>query len=148
MADPALGVRAYLLAQSSVTAIVGSSTSARFYPEVLPQNATLPAVSYETISDLPDHCIGAEWGRCGYSQARIAIDCYAATAAASKNLARTIMSVVSGPTARLRGVYGGVNFFDVMIDQGSRTEQDPPNDGSDERRYLTTIELMVSYFDE
>lgn len=148
MADPAIGMRAYLLAQSTVTAIVGSGASARFYPEVLPQGATLPAATYETISDLPDHCIGADWGRCGFSQARIAIDCYGETSSASKNLARTIMGVVSGPTARMKGVYGGVNFLDTQIDMGSRTEQDPPNDGSDERRFLTTIELLISYYDE
>lgn len=148
MADPALGVRTYLLAQASVSALISSGTTARLYPEVLPQNPTLPAATYETISDLPDHCIGTDWGRCGFSQARIAFDCYGQTKASSSNLARTIMSVVSGPTARLRGVYGGVNFLDVMIDQGSRTEQDPPNDGSDERRYLTTVELLVSYYDE
>lgn len=148
MADPALGLRAYLLAQSSITAIIGSGGNARFYPEVLAQGATLPAASYETISDIPDHCIGTDWGRCGFSQARIAIDCYADTAAASKNLARTIMGVVSGPTARLRGVYGGVNFLDVMIDQAPRTSQEPPNDGSSDARYLSTVELLISYYDE
>lgn len=148
MADPAFGLRAYLTAQAAVTALIGTGTAARFIPEDLPQGASMPAITYETISDLPDHCIGSEWGRCGFSRARIALDCYGATASASRNLARTITAYLSGPTGRLRGVYGGVNFFDASIDSGGRTSADPPTDGSDVRRYVTEIEVLVSYYDE
>lgn len=150
MADPAFGVRSYLLTATStaITSLIGSGTSARFYPDDLPQGATMPAVAYETISDIPDHCIGAEWGRNGFSKARIALDCYASTSTASRNLARTIMAYLSGPTGRLRGVYGGVNFFDAAIDSSARTEAETPTDGSDARRYVTTIDVLVSYYDE
>ena len=150
MADPALGVRSYLLTATStaITSIIGSGTAARFFPQDLPQAATMPAVAYETISDIPDHCIGTSWGRSGFSRARIAIDCYAITATASRSLARTIMAYLSGPTGRLRGVYGGVNFFDAMIDSSARTEAESPTDGSDARRYVTTVDVIVSYYDE
>jgi hypothetical protein len=153
MADPAHGLRSFLLNNigTALTSLVGSGASARVFPEDLPQGATLPAITYTTISDTPEHSIGSNgsnFGRCGFSRARIEFEVYSQTASQSRNIARTIEANLSGPTNSLRGVYGGVNFFDCMIDMGARTQAEAPTDGSDERRYVTSVEVIVSYFDE
>ncbi len=150
MADPTAAVRSYLLNNTStaITSLVGSGVHARIIPGELSQDCQMPAITYEDISDTPEHVIGTEWGRSGFSRARIAFTCYASTPTQSKLLARTLMAHLCGPIQRLRGVYGGVNFLDAMVDYGPRSETDAPTDGSDERRYLTTIEIMFSYYDE
>jgi len=153
MADPALGLRSFLVNNTgtNITSLVGSGASARILPEDLPQNATMPAITFTTISDTPDHTIGSngsDFGRCGFARARIELEVYSRTASQSRQLARTVESCLSGPLYRLRGVYGGVNFLDVMVDMGARTRAEQPTDGSDERRYVTSVEFMVSYLDE
>lgn len=148
MADVASGFRTYLLAQSAITNLIGSGASARFYPDELPQGCTMPACTYSKISVRHEHVIGSDWGRSGFAACRLEIECYALTRSQSSDIADTIMDYVCGPLGRLRGVYGNINFLDVMVGDGARTYADSPTDGSDDRRYVTVIEFMVNYFDD
>lgn len=153
MSNPSTALRSYLLNNcgSAITSLIGSGTSARFYPEELPQNCQIPACTYETVTTRNEHFISegssSNWGRAGFATSRVAIDCYGGTRTASQNLADTILDYVSGPTQRLRGVYGGINVFDAMVATGPRTYSEPATDGGDDRRYVTVIEFSISYFD-
>jgi hypothetical protein len=150
MADVASGFRSFLVNNTgtNITSIVGAGALARIIPDDLPQDIQLPCVIYSKISTNHEHVIGSDWGRGGMATCRLELECYASTRSASSSLADTIMDCVCGPLYRLRGVYGGVNFLDVMVGQGARTFNDTPTDGSDERRYVTVVEFMVSYLDE
>lgn len=63
-------VRTFLLAQPTVTALIGT----RFYPLRLPQGPTFPAVTYQTIfgTSLVTHQGAADYGR-----RRLQLDCWA-----------------------------------------------------------------------
>lgn len=50
MADVELAVYAILKAAGAVTALVGAGDGARIYPNVVPQDAGLPAIAYQRIS--------------------------------------------------------------------------------------------------
>jgi hypothetical protein len=151
--NPGAALRTYLLNNtgSAITGLIGSGTSARFYPDELPQNAQIPACTYTTITTRNEHVIStvgtADWGRCGFGVARIEVECFSNTRTGSLSLADAIMDYVCGPTQRLRGVYGGVNILDCMIATGPRTYTEPDTAGGDDRRYVTVIEFSVSYHD-
>lgn len=149
MADVASAFRSYLINNtgSAITSLIGSGANARFFPDDLPQDSGMPAAVYSKISTRHEHSIGSDWGRCGFAVCRLEVECYALTKSQSSTLADTIMDYVCGPTQRLRGVYGGINFLDVMVGDGARTFNDSPTDGSDERRYVTVIEFMLSFLD-
>ena len=49
-------LQTYLLTQTGLTALVGR----RIYPATLPQDCTLPAVSYEVTNDSPVHTMSAD----------------------------------------------------------------------------------------
>lgn len=151
---PDFALRSYLLNNTgtAITSIIGSGTSAKFYPDELPQNCGLPACAYSVITTRNEHHIStggtADWGRCGFATSRVEIECYASTRSGSQSLADTIMDYVAGPTARLRGVYGGVNIYDCTVATGPRTYTEPATDGGDDRRYVTVIEFSVSFSDQ
>jgi hypothetical protein len=151
--SPGASLRTYLLNNTgtAITGLIGSGTSARFYPDELPQNCVIPACTYTTISTRNEHSISTggtgDWGRSGFASARIEIECFADTRTGSLNLADTIMDYVCGPTQRLRGVYGGCNILDCMIATGPRTYTEPDTAGGDDRRYVTVIEFSVSFYD-
>lgn len=69
---PEATVRTFLLAQPTVTALIG----ARFHPLRLPQGPVLPAVTYQTIfgTSLVTHQGAADYGR-----RRLQLDCWAST---------------------------------------------------------------------
>jgi len=49
---------AYLITVNALTALVGR----RIYPQVLPQNIALPAITYEQINRFPVHVMGNDTG--------------------------------------------------------------------------------------
>ena len=50
MAEIEEAVYSRLTATGAVTALVGSGSAARIYPNKIPQEATLPAVAYQRVS--------------------------------------------------------------------------------------------------
>lgn len=153
MSNPSTALRSYLLNNTgtNITSFVGSGTAARFYPDELPQNCQTPACTYATVTTQNEHVISAggsaDWGRCGFATSRVEIECYASTRTASQNVADAILDYACGPTQRLRGVYAGTNVLDCVISSGPRTYTEPATDGGDDRRYVTVVELNISFFD-
>lgn len=86
-------VAAWLGADAEVRAQFGD----RFYPNVLPQNTTLPAAVYQVISDVPVNSLD---GYSGLSNARLQVDVYHGTYAkgdvAARILLNALRSVISG----------------------------------------------------
>ena len=83
------GLFSYLSTDSGITALV----STRVYPLRMPQNATLPAVTFTRISGPRSHALSGPTG-CG--MARIQIDAWATTYASAKAVIDTVRSALDG----------------------------------------------------
>jgi hypothetical protein len=134
VANVAIALRAYLIGQSSLS----DQISTRMYPDALPQSSTLPAVSYRKISGVHDHYVEGYSGVC---TARITFDCYAATRSSAEAVADAIAELMNG----LRGTYSSVDILDVQYDSGPEYYEESPQDGSDEHRYVTTMDFLINY---
>ncbi len=135
MADVCEAVRDYLLTKTAVTSLV----STRIYPDTLPQNATMPAVTYSKISTLHEHTLSA---LAGLANCRIEFSCFASTRRVANNIAATIQQCgIIG----LKGVQSTIDIRAVQIEDGQQTYQETPTDGSQVHRYVTTFDLRVYY---
>lgn len=141
MADVISAVRTYLLAQSAVTDLVGQ----RIYLDILPQNATTPAVAMSKISESEQHKLS---DRLGFVQTRIQFECFAdkrhVTDARLKANAVADAIKQSGICA-VKGTTNGVDIRGVMVEDGQRNYIEYSDGGSDDHRYVTSIDLMVTH---
>jgi hypothetical protein len=76
-----------LLTVDDVTQLIGT----RIYPEVLPQNADLPAVCYSLMSETSEATISDP---AGMAEARVQFDCMAKTAIESRQLKNRIRAAI------------------------------------------------------
>lgn len=133
-------IHGFLSESASVLALVDS----RIYPDDLPQKgATLPAITYYRVSTTHTNTINGS--DAGLAQTRLQIDCFGANRAAANSLAETVrLSGIRG----LLGVTNGVNIRGVAIDSGQSHYVENPTDGSHEKRYVTSTDYMISYFED
>ncbi len=92
-------IRALLIADPTVTGLVGT----RIYPEVLPQNPTYPAITYDTITEDEDSHDIVRLDRIQYS-------CFATTSDGAKALRRAVKDCLKGYT----GVYLGFEIIRIL----------------------------------
>lgn len=103
VAEQALYAR--LAAVAGVTALV----STRIYPVKLPQNATLPAVTYQRVSTSRAGAMGADPG---VAWARIQVTSWATSYSGLKSLSEAVRAALQ----RYSGSSGGVTVLDVTLD--------------------------------
>lgn len=131
MADPGKSIRTYLQTKSTVTDL----TSTRMFPDHLPQNTTLPAMTYAVVStNGPQHMTASA----GYSDFRVQLDCYADTYAAAQNLAEQIRLVMHGYSGAM-----GTDTVDVVQLANGFSSYDDPIDGSDKGRHVYVLEWRL-----
>lgn len=87
----------YLYSVSALTALV----SRRIYPLAMPQEPTLPAVTYTRVSTTRPATIGG--GKPGLSMTRFQIDCYGSTYAAADAVAEAVRGALQGYQGTLSG---------------------------------------------
>jgi hypothetical protein len=121
---------ARLLGIAAVSGMVGT----RVYPGSRPQGSALPAVVLNRISGGP---LYADDGEVGLEQARIQIDCWAATYSAAKKLARAVTASLSA----FEGTVGETTFQLIELD----IEQDLREGGGDAADYpfRTSLDFLV-----
>jgi hypothetical protein len=78
-----------ILAAPAVSALIGS----RLYPNIVPQKAPNPAMTYQQISGPRLHDMQGAVGMC---KARFQINCWAASYAKAKELAETVRLTLDG----------------------------------------------------
>jgi len=135
VADLGIAVRTYLLTKTAITDLV----SQRFYADILPQSATLPAIAYTRTSGFHDHILS---DLAGLAHARIQFECFADTRAVANSIVEAIRA--SGIITQ-KGTISSVDIRGVRIEEGLRSELDYPHDGSDEHRYVASIDLMFDF---
>ena len=112
-------IKSRLEAVAGVTALVGSGSSARIYPMLLPQNPTYPAVRYQQVDGVRESAMGAD---IGVVSATVQIDSYAETYAGARALAEAVRAALQ----RFSGTVASVQIDDVFVASG-------PNDFYEEQ---------------
>lgn len=82
-------IRTFILADATVTSLIGT----RMYPLTVPQNGTMPAVTYQVISGSRGYVFRAP---AGMARHRIQFDCYATTYTSAESVAAAIRNRLSG----------------------------------------------------
>lgn len=119
-------IRTRLLATAGVTALV----SQRVYCGARPQGGSQPDIVINRISGAP---VYTDDGEAGLSSARIQVDCYGATYAAAKGLARAVQASLSD----FVGTSGAVTFQNTLLE----SERDFREGGSNASEYLFSTQM-------
>jgi hypothetical protein len=111
------------LEQALVARLVAAATSAssRVYPVALQEGSALPAISYWRVSTVRDYKHGAA---SGLVQARMQVDCWAATYSAVKTLAAQVVTSLSGYSGTMGGVGGVATGFVFGVGEIDLPEQE------------------------
>jgi hypothetical protein len=128
-------LRAKLLSYSSVSTLVGQ----RIYPSALLQNATLPAVVYTKLRTTREHTMS---NVTKLAHALYQFDCYASTKDVADSVSKAIQD--SG-ICSFQGTHSSVYICGTEIAGGEYDGDDPPSDGNQEHRYITSFDLEVHY---
>lgn len=135
MTDIGGSIRTLTLADASISSTVGT----RMYSDYLRQSATLPAITYFVVDTVTNQHLT---GIASASQARIQIDCYAASRSAANSLADDVRRALQGQNHTL---VGSQYILDISLPSGEHHGIDPPEDGSDIRRFITSQDFSVTY---
>ena len=109
LADIRVGIRAHLLSNSDIAAIVG----ARVYPILIPQGGTGPCIVYSRISSNGDtHYTGPS----GLAGIRVQIDCWATSVDTANTLANLVKEFLDGTSASI--LWGDASPAEAVIVQG------------------------------
>ena len=121
-------LRAYLIADATLSGLIDT----RLAWGVNDQGAIMPRVTLQKISGAPEY---SDEGEAQLGQARVQVDCFAATYAGAIAIARAIRERVSGENFTQDDV-----TFDVFID-AERDDFEPGEGGREIYRY--SMDLIV-----
>lgn len=109
LADIRPGLRAYLLGDNAIAALVGT----RIHPVKLPQGQTQPSIVYSRISAIGEHHMQ---GSSGLARPRIQIDCWAQSADIATALGNLVKERIDGFRGQME--FGGNSPADIIAVQG------------------------------
>ena len=98
-------LRTFLLDDATVAGLVGT----RIYPQILPQNPTYPALSFQRVSAVRLRALD---GVVGVAQARFQIDCWALTYAQCRALASAVRVRLDGYRGDMDGIHVGATTLE------------------------------------
>jgi len=124
---------AHLKAHAGLSALIGT----RIYPLVLPQNPTLPAITYQKISRVGERAMSSPTPR--VARARFQISCWGTSYASVKDVAEQVKAALQDYSG-LMGGSGGVQVLDVNV----ANEQDiyEPDTGI----YHLSVDVMIYHY--
>jgi hypothetical protein len=97
----------YLKGYAGLAALVGT----RIYPLIMPQNPTLPAVTYQKISGVVDYVMDGT----SIKRPRIQVDAWAKSYASARAVAEQVKAAFDRYTGTMGGV-GGVQVIGTWIE--------------------------------
>jgi hypothetical protein len=117
-----------------VFARLANSTSAgsRIYPLLLPQQPTLPAVTYQQVSAVRTHAMGQD---VPVVRVRAQVNAWGKTYAEARTLANETLTRL----ARFKGVVGAVQVLDVLADN----EMESYESDTQTRRVILDFSLFL-----
>jgi hypothetical protein len=132
-------IRTALLSFNAVTALVGTGSSARIYPDAFDEQATLPAILVEIDDEEPQNSLD---GRGGLRIGTATITCRAATRQGAEALALAVLGNGANPQTGLRTYVG--SGWDVDTVNSIATAASPKGYGTQKQYWDTVIELGTS----
>ena len=119
-------------------AAAGTTAGARIYPQPLPQQATLPAITYLRVSTLREHTLTSPDH---LPAVRFQLDCWADTLAETLTLKEEVRVALDGFNADsgLMGGAGGVVVQACHLDNERAVWSPLPN------RYQATLDFIVKH---
>jgi len=135
MPDIGATIRTLTLADSTVQGLVNT----RMFSDVPPEQVAMPAIVYTVIDTVPnEHLVGIV----NASRARIQIDCAADTRLQANQLGDAVRLALE---KKHRGVQSGQFIHEISLVSGEQYSFLRPEVGSDERRFITTLDFFVTY---
>lgn len=124
----------YLLAaDATVSGLVGT----RIYPNLVPQAASLPAITYQQISGVREHTAD---GADGIVESRFQINCWASTYTGAKSLSDAVRKELDG----YKGTVGSRNIlFCFLADEDDMPQIAPETDVL--QRYGKRLDFIFMY---
>ena len=126
MTDLAENLFPFLAADATLAALVGN----RIYPLVRPQNAALPAITYQRISAPRT---ASHSGDSGLTNPRYQFNCWASTYREARQIAERLVTVFHGQRGMMPGIQAG--FVDNDLDDYT----------SDVREYRAIVDVLLWY---
>ena len=137
MIDITLAFRTLLLESADLTALVDQRVFSDFLPQSQPSPAVVFGVQTATAFE------GLE-GPIGMDQDAMLIDSYGNTRAEANAVAHEVWKQAT-TTANLPGTWSGVYIMGITRRTGTRHTIDRAEAGSDQRRFLSTQTLLITY---
>lgn len=135
MPDISATIRSITVADSAVAALVGT----RMYSDVIPQKCTMPAILYSVVDTVANEHLS---GIADVSRARIQIDCFAKTRSQANSLGDAVRLALEKQN---RGDNDGQFINEINLVGGEEFAFDQAESGTDQRRYITTLDFYVFY---
>lgn len=135
MPDIGATIRTLTLADSTVQGLVNT----RMFSDVPPEQVAMPAIVYTVIDTVPNEHLG---GIVNASRARIQIDCAADTRLQANQLGDAVRLALE---KKHRGDQSGQFIHEISLVSGEQYSFLRPEVGSDERRFITTLDFFVTY---
>ncbi len=123
---------AYLLAYAGLTALIG----ARLYPEELPQDEDLPAVTFQCISDVKLHSLTEQLG---LEQPNYQFTAYANTRLSARSVAEQIKAALCDYSGTMSGVT--VQYIELQTELSSLVST---SDGT-VSMHTVDLDFQISY---
>lgn len=136
LADVRVGLRAYLLADAAIAAIVGT----RIHPVKLPQGQTQPSIVYSRVSGLGDNHMH---GPSGLSRPRIQIDCWAQSVDTAASLANLVKERIDGFRGSM--LWGENSPEEAIVIQGIFFESEREDYDSESALYRMSRDYLCWY---
>lgn len=137
---------AWVKQDATVTSLIGSGHNCRIYPQVAPQNAAYPRLTYQVIASDPGQSltgpISLEW-------ATVQIDCWGGRGPGGYAAAYTLAEAIAGTEAspKLDGYYGTLSGYEIR--DCHLTNRDDgilfPTDGSDNAIHSVTMDFDICF---
>lgn len=124
-----------MLSYATISTIVGQ----RMYPDVLPDEAQMPAIVFYCDYTEREHYLG---GLTKYASARFTVACYGATRWACATLSKAIRE--SG-IDNFQGSQSGFGFCGCEFMSSDQYRYDIPTDGNKIFRYIAEFDLTLHY---
>lgn len=137
LADPRVGLRAYLLDDATISAAVGGL---RIYPIKLPQGQENASIVYSRISGQGDHHME---GASGLNRTRMQIDCWATTAGAADLLARQVKERIDGYRGSM--LWGEDSPAEAIVVQGIFFDSEREDYDDVAKMYRSSKDYLIWY---
>lgn len=137
MKDIRAALRAFLLSDASISALVGG---VRVYPGVLPQGTTAASIVQNLITEASDvHMQGPS----GLGQARVQLDCWAQSQDAAVALANLVMDRLSGHKGTI--AFGAESPQESIVVQGIFHDQGRDDFDSVAKLHSRRRDYIINY---